>query len=525
MNIYFVWGFLGSGKTTFINYLLENVFYDKRVVIIENESGVSSVDGTYLSNKQFVVKELTSGCACCTLQMDLIETIKSVEQEYSPDIIIVELSGIASLESVYRISGLKIDGVFSLLDVSKYKMLMNLNESFYNRQYSISPVIILTKNDLISDDNVFVSGIINKYSKGSVVINDYKCIDYNKWNEIIHKSTPIRWISNYRLDWDFCFNVTYLLDDYINSESCISLVHHILKVDKTSIFRAKGLMYNKNGVMSKYDIWEDSYSCLPLDNISDDNEVKKQFLTIWWNKDVDSGIIEFFNLFFNVREFDYKFALNNLKDEEIWSYMGGNGFVPSPDIVAIIEKMKKELVSICFPKFGFRIFKGELLDNGQLKICDKNFNPKGIIRKCFVNCNAYTFLVASIGDKMDKWIAMKHKSDDIMESYIADALGSVVVESAAGYASRILEKIVLSVGWKITNSYSPGYCGWNVSEQQFLFSMLPSKVCGIELSESSLMLPIKSVSAVVGLGENVEKKPYGCDICKKKDCYKRKVNI
>jgi hypothetical protein len=77
---------------------------------------------------------------------------------------------------------------------------------------------------------------------------------------------------------------------------------------------------------------------------------------------------------------------------------------------------------------------------------------------------------------------------------------------------------------KITNRYSPGYCGWDVSDQHKLFSLLPNNFCGIKLTENALMIPIKSVSAVIGIGKNVERKDYQCSICEIEFCYKRGKN-
>ena len=74
----------------------------------------------------------------------------------------------------------------------------------------------------------------------------------------------------------------------------------------------------------------------------------------------------------------------------------------------------------------------------------------------------------------------------------------------------------------MSNAYSPGYCDWNVSEQQLFFSMLPVGFCGVTLTDSCMMLPIKSVSSLLAVGKNTEKKPYGCAICQNKSCIKRK---
>ncbi|MCC8144566.1 MAG: hypothetical protein LUD02_05030 [Tannerellaceae bacterium] len=90
------------------------------------------------------------------------------------------------------------------------------------------------------------------------------------------------------------------------------------------------------------------------------------------------------------------------------------------------------------------------------------------------------------------------------------------------YALNLLEEENKQVGYSLTNPYSPGYCSWPVSDQHTLFSFLPAGFCGITLTGSSLMLPIKSVSAIVGVGEQIQRVPYGCSQCNMKDCYKRK---
>jgi cobalamin-dependent methionine synthase I len=76
-------------------------------------------------------------------------------------------------------------------------------------------------------------------------------------------------------------------------------------------------------------------------------------------------------------------------------------------------------------------------------------------------------------------------------------------------------------GFKITNRYSPGDCGWPVTDQQKLFTLFPENFCGISLSESSLMHPIKSVSGIIGIGQHVRKTAYACDLCEMDTCVYR----
>ena len=76
-------------------------------------------------------------------------------------------------------------------------------------------------------------------------------------------------------------------------------------------------------------------------------------------------------------------------------------------------------------------------------------------------------------------------------------------------------------GHKITNRYSPGYCGWKTSEQFMLFRIFPENFCGVRLTESALMKPIKSISGVIGIGSHVEYHEYHCDLCDAVNCMYR----
>ncbi|MCK5694244.1 MAG: methionine synthase, partial [Bacteroidales bacterium] len=86
-----------------------------------------------------------------------------------------------------------------------------------------------------------------------------------------------------------------------------------------------------------------------------------------------------------------------------------------------------------------------------------------------------------------------------------------------------VRNLAKELGLHITNRYSPGYCSWNVEEQQKLFSLFPKGTCGISLSESSLMSPVKSISGIIGIGAEVKYREYTCEICPMLNCQFRKV--
>ena len=95
---------------------------------------------------------------------------------------------------------------------------------------------------------------------------------------------------------------------------------------------------------------------------------------------------------------------------------------------------------------------------------------------------------------------------DLMEAFIADGIGSALAEEIVSYGQSEVERLLGYWDLKVSNSYSPGYCDWNVQEQRQFFSLLPENFCKVVLTESCLMLPIKSVSTLMGAGMSIEKK-------------------
>jgi cobalamin-dependent methionine synthase I len=115
------------------------------------------------------------------------------------------------------------------------------------------------------------------------------------------------------------------------------------------------------------------------------------------------------------------------------------------------------------------------------------------------------------------------KDGDLFAGYIYDVIGSEIAEAAADLMQNRLGTSLAPEGRKTTNRYSPGYCGWDVAEQHKLFSLVPENYCGIRLTASALMDPIKSISGFIGVGERVKNNPYTCKICDMKECiYRRK---
>lgn len=213
----------------------------------------------------------------------------------------------------------------------------------------------------------------------------------------------------------------------------------------------------------------------------------------------------------------------DIVDSEIESYLGYKGAQPDDYVLSLIHRMKDEVMAICRPRFGYTITTGGFIDKKTFHCGKFTVHPGEIITRHLRKSEIIIVILGSVGSETDQWITTKREGNDIMEAFIADALGSTIVEAIVNKGKSYLERKMLDFGLKISNSYSPGYCGWNVAEQQMLFSLFPLSFCGVTLTKSSLMIPIKSVSALIGIGKDIEKKPYGCAICRKKNCYKRKI--
>lgn len=523
MKVYVLWGFLGSGKTTLINHLLLTHLKDKNVVIIENESGKESIDGIELQNQHYSVVDLKSGCVCCTLRLKLAEVLEEIKQSLKPDWVLMEPSGLASLEDLLQIPGLCIDGTITLLDVKMYDFMMKLNPDFYRRQFYLSSVLFLTKTKSISSEEV--KQIVDKLlsiQPQLQIIEDYRLLDEAEWKTIWEKSSLQK-----RVFLPFTSKAapplfsteTIVLESPIDRLFFKTEFSRINTLFGNQIIRAKGLLQQQDGTWSRFDVTRSDYS---EKTIPDLEREEKSTISVWWKDKEDISPLGWISPFLNAEE--QRCTIDDLiiSDEELFLYMGFKGSTPDAYTYEIIQTLKKEALGICRPRLGYRFLTGRKLDRQHLLIGDRVFKPDYTITKYLQEADIYAIMVASVGAELDAWIQEKRLANDIMEAFIADALGSLIVEAIVSYGLASLTEKMKFNQLKTSNSYSPGYCGWNVREQQLLFSLLPQVFCGISLTDSSLMLPIKSVSSLIGIGRNIEKKPYGCSICQRKECFKKK---
>ena len=167
---------------------------------------------------------------------------------------------------------------------------------------------------------------------------------------------------------------------------------------------------------------------------------------------------------------------------------------------------------------GFKMFDDFSPGKESIELGGLEFQCRDIIAAAFRKAGSAAIMVCTAGHDISKWIGELFDRDEAVKAYIADIAASLVVEKAASIIQGKVGDHAASSGLKISNRYSPGYCGWDVSEQKKIFSLLPAYFCGIRLNEAALMHPVKSISGIVGLGESIKMTGYLCSKCDRKDC-------
>ena len=192
------------------------------------------------------------------------------------------------------------------------------------------------------------------------------------------------------------------------------------------------------------------------------------------------------------------------------------------DIFTMVQEVLDETTGCFDIHGGYQLFDEVFFDKNDCHIYINNidFASNKIVYHQLKRSEQIAVFVCTAGGQISQWSKQMIPVDPL-KGFIADILGSVVVETAIDVIHQKLNDEMVQAGLKITNRYSPGYCGWHTSEQHKLFSLLPKDICGIRLTDSALMLPIKSVSGFIGIGSNVRFNPYTCRLCEATDCVYR----
>ena len=228
-----------------------------------------------------------------------------------------------------------------------------------------------------------------------------------------------------------------------------------------------------------------------------------------------------------LREFNFSFEELAIDQQRIEVLLGhGDGRLPVP-FGSYLEEALNDSRSLTDIRAVYRLIDEVTVDEKGRRIMagGLEFKVGETVCRELKGSECLAFFVCTAGRTISEKSVMLLKSEDPVLGYVYDLLGSAIAEAASILMQSFLKQEVEKAGEQITNRYSPGYCQWNVADQHALFSLFHDPPCGVSLTPSALMIPIKSVSGVIGIGQHVRYRDYQCELCPRVDCIYRRTNF
>ncbi len=192
-------GFLGAGKTTLIKKIFETGIHNEKVVLIENEFGEIGIDGSFLKESGVNIKEINSGCICCSLVGDFSSSMKEVIEKYNPDRVIIEPSGVGKLSDIIKSVNelgmdLKLNIVATVVDGGKCKVYMKNFGEFFNNQVEDANTIIVSKVTNLSEEKIIETYNLlkEKNNYANIVLADLTSVRPEKLLEVLEKGISFK---------------------------------------------------------------------------------------------------------------------------------------------------------------------------------------------------------------------------------------------------------------------------------------------------------------------------------------------
>ncbi len=217
----------------------------------------------------------------------------------------------------------------------------------------------------------------------------------------------------------------------------------------------------------------------------------------------------------------YKFSDLTIYSDSIYKSLG-YGDIENPMVMEMIHLFLEEIDTRISPNLCFRIFDQVKIKKGEgIQVEDQFLSTGKLITGHLKKMRQFGVYACTLGEGYSKWMQELNNSGDVLGSYLLSEIASNVVESLS---LKLFDELRFVTDLIATNKYSPGYCDWNVKDQEKLFKLIPNNPCNITLTESCMMYPVKSISGIFGLGESVRFKAHDCSACNYDGCVYSKIN-
>lgn len=193
-------GFLGAGKTTLIKKLIKEALHDEKIILIENEFGEIGIDGGFMADAGIEIREMNSGCICCSLVGDFSLALKKVLKEYTPDRIIIEPSGVGKLSDVIKaVQGVQkeaqctLNSLTTVVDANKCNMYMKNFGEFFNNQIAFAQTILLSRTQLMKENKLqaLVHELRHHNEQAHIVTTPWDLIEGNEIVSVMEKAQQL----------------------------------------------------------------------------------------------------------------------------------------------------------------------------------------------------------------------------------------------------------------------------------------------------------------------------------------------
>ncbi len=211
---------------------------------------------------------------------------------------------------------------------------------------------------------------------------------------------------------------------------------------------------------------------------------------------------------------------------QILSQIGyDDNYEPSAKIQSLVDDYIDNYHNLIESSYSYVIEDVKSVRGSQISIEGSISLESGVLARLLERCEKVAIFALTIGSHLEEMVAYLAENGLVLQATVLDAIGSGAAEQLASYVEDSVRELVRSRGLVISRRFSPGYCDWDVSQQEMVFKAIEKKTVDIHLTDEYLMIPRKSISGIIGIGSNNDAiESYNpCNTCLKADCPGRRI--
>ena len=210
---------------------------------------------------------------------------------------------------------------------------------------------------------------------------------------------------------------------------------------------------------------------------------------------------------------------------QILSQIGyDDNYEPSAKIQSLVDDYIDNYHNLIESSYSYVIRDIKAVRGNQTSIEDIISLESSVLARLLEKCDKVAIFALTIGSHLEEMVAYLAENVMVLQATVLDAIGSGAAEQLASSVEESIKKLVSPRGLVISRRFSPGYCDWDVSQQEMIFKAIEKKTVDIHLTEEYLMIPRKSISGIIGIGSNHAIEDYNpCNTCLKADCPGRRI--